>query len=80
MAQYPDVQKRAQAELDAVVGAERMPRMSDRSALPYVEALVKECFRWNPIVPLALPHMAAADDEYKGFFIPKGSVIFANSW
>ena len=52
MAMYPEAQKKAQAELDMVVGKSRLPTFDDRPFLPYVEALVKESFRWHTIVPL----------------------------
>lgn len=63
MVLYPEVQKKAQAELDAVIGHNRLPTFSDREALPYVEATVKEVFRWHAVAPtgvvprLALPMM-----------------------
>ena len=46
MAMYPDVQRKAQEELDRVVGTERLPTFEDRSELPYVNAIVKECLRY----------------------------------
>ena len=52
MTLYPEVQRRAQAELDAVVGPHRLPNFSDQPSLPYVDAIVKETLRWNPVVPL----------------------------
>jgi cytochrome P450 len=52
MTLYPDVQKRAQAEIDSVVGNSRLPSHEDRTNLPYVEALFKEVLRWNPVAPL----------------------------
>jgi len=51
---YPEVQKKAQAEIDAVVGKDRLPSFQDRSSLPYVGAVVKELYRWLPIVPLGV--------------------------
>jgi cytochrome P450 len=48
---FPDVQKKAQAEIDAVVGPDRLPSFADRNSLPYTEALVKEVLRWNAVVP-----------------------------
>lgn len=51
-AKYPHVQARAQAEMDKVVGPNRLPTFSDREALPYLDALCKELFRYLPIVPL----------------------------
>ncbi|KAF8880395.1 cytochrome P450 [Infundibulicybe gibba] len=81
MATNPEVQRKAQAEIDAVIGSERLPEPSDRSSLPYVEALYREVMRWRPVLPLGLPHTPTEDDVYKGFFIPKGcSVVFANIW
>ncbi|KZT66837.1 cytochrome P450 [Daedalea quercina L-15889] len=80
LALYPEVQRKAQAEIDAVVGTAQLAKGSDRDSLPYVNGLVKEIHRWNPVVPLALPHMAVQDDTYKGYHIPKGAVIIANSW
>jgi len=51
MTLFPDVQKKAQAEIDAVVGPDRLPSLADRDTLPYTEALVSEVFRWNAVVP-----------------------------
>lgn len=52
MAKYPNVQARAQAELDAVVGHDRLPDFTDRDSLPYVNAIISELMRWQPVVPL----------------------------
>lgn len=52
MAKHPEVQRKAWAEMDAVVGKDRLPTFSDRDSLPYVEAICKELFRWKSIVPL----------------------------
>lgn len=52
MALYPEVQKKAQAELDAVVGSTRLPTMADRARLPYIEGVIREVYRWNPVAPL----------------------------
>ena len=48
----PEVQRKAQAEIDRVVGNDRFPTAADQSSLPYVDALVKEVLRWNPVAPL----------------------------
>ncbi|KIY64740.1 cytochrome P450 [Cylindrobasidium torrendii FP15055 ss-10] len=80
MTLYPDVQAKAQAEIDAAISSDVLPRISDRRDLPYVSALVKELWRWNPSVPLGLPHVASEDDMYMGHFIEKGSVVWANIW
>jgi cytochrome P450 len=52
MTLYPNVMRTAQAELDQVVGRDRMPSFSDRANLPYIEAIVKEVLRWRPVGPL----------------------------
>jgi len=49
MVLFPEVQKKAQAELDAIVGSERLPTLSDRQSLPYMEALLKEIHRWHAV-------------------------------
>ncbi|KAI0816964.1 cytochrome P450 [Trametes gibbosa] len=80
MAMHPEAQCKAQAELDAVIGPERLPDFSDQSALPYVSALVKEVMRWHVVGPLSIPRRSVDDDEFRGYFIPKGSVIIPNQW
>jgi cytochrome P450 len=55
MALYPEVQKKAQAEIDAVVGPNRFPDFHDRPSLPYIDAIVKELTRWNLVAPLGRP-------------------------
>ena len=80
MSLWPRVQKKAQAELDEVVGPHRLPTFSDRPALPYVNAIMKEVNRWHTSTPQGVPHLSTADDEYAGFFIPKGTVTLVNAW
>ena len=76
----PDVQRKAQMELDAVVGPDRLPRYEDRSALPYIDAIVKESLRWQPVGPLGIAHRTTDNDEYKGYCIPKGAIVISNTW
>ncbi|KAJ6526403.1 cytochrome P450 [Mycena capillaripes] len=77
---FPEVQKRAQTELDAVVGRSRMPTFADYNSLPYIRALIKETLRWAPVGPIGLPHRLMEDDYYDGHLIPKGSIVIANVW
>ena len=49
---YPDVQRKAKAEIDQIVGNSRLPNFSDEGTLPYVQAIVKEVLRWHPVAPL----------------------------
>ncbi|KDQ58000.1 hypothetical protein JAAARDRAFT_193485 [Jaapia argillacea MUCL 33604] len=78
MLHYPDVAKKAQEELDRVVGRDRMPEFRDEESLPFMRALIKENLRWRPIAPTGIPHAVIQDDVYNGYFIPKGSTVFAD--
>ncbi|PPQ89157.1 hypothetical protein CVT25_006529 [Psilocybe cyanescens] len=80
MVLYPEVQRKAQAELDAVIGHNRLPEFNDYDSLPYVNALVKETMRWHLVTPLAIAHRCSQDDEYDGFFIPRGTIVMGNAW
>ncbi|KAF8503337.1 cytochrome P450 [Russula emetica] len=80
MIAHPEMQKRAQDELDAVVGRDRIPAFSDAPNLPYIQALVKESLRWRPPLPLGIPHTTTEDDWYEGMFIPKGTICLVNLW
>ena len=66
MTLFPEKQTLAQDELDRVVGPSRLPAMGDRASLPYVDAIIKELFRWNVIAPLSVPRRTEKDGEYKG--------------
>lgn len=80
MSMYPDVQKRAQKEVDEVTGRSRLPRLEDRASLPYTNAVIKESLRWLPSVPLGIPHAAQADDELHGLRIPRGAILVPSTW
>ncbi|KAK7687278.1 hypothetical protein QCA50_009783 [Cerrena zonata] len=80
MVLFPHVQEKAQREIDAVVGTDRLPTFSDRDNLPYIDAILKECLRWHPVIPLNIPHSVTEDDIYDGYLLPKGSRVVVNSW
>ena len=75
MSLYPDIQKKAQEEVDRVVGPRRLPNFEDYDHLVYVKAIILETLRWLPVLPMGVPHVVTHDDEYKGFFIPKDTTI-----
>ncbi|RDB17531.1 hypothetical protein Hypma_001246 [Hypsizygus marmoreus] len=79
MVLHPECQVKAQKEIDAVIGSERLPEFSDRGSLPYVDCIIQETLRWNNAAPLGVPHRSMEDDIYKGMFIPKGSIIIPNT-
>ncbi|KAG8727459.1 hypothetical protein FRC11_013136, partial [Ceratobasidium sp. 423] len=75
MVLYPEVQKKAQEELDSVVGNTRLPTFEDRPRLGYIERVIQETLRWRPVTALAVPHTCFKDDTYKGYRIPKGAIV-----
>ncbi|KAG8688870.1 hypothetical protein FRC08_011226 [Ceratobasidium sp. 394] len=80
MTLFPEVQLKAQAEIDQVIGSDRLPNMQDQESLPYINAIVQEIVRWQPVTPLGMPHRSIQDDVYRGYLIPKGSTILGNVW
>ncbi|KAI1326322.1 cytochrome P450 [Xylariaceae sp. FL0255] len=76
---FPEVQRKAQQELDLVIGTEHLPTLDDEPNLPYIRACVKESLRWMPTATLGgVPHATTRDDIYMGFRIPKGAGIVQN--
>jgi cytochrome P450 len=82
MIAFPEVQRRAQAEIDAVVGRDRIPTFVDAPRLPYVQAIIREILRsgYRPTTPFLIPHVATKEDWYEGMYIPKGTICIANVW
>ncbi|CAK4033461.1 O-methylsterigmatocystin oxidoreductase [Lecanosticta acicola] len=80
MAAYPEIQRKAQAQIDSVIGSDRSPTWRDYQSLPYVAQCVKETMRWRPVTPLAFPHALTEDDWIDGMFLPKGTVVIVNAW
>ncbi|KAL3473137.1 cytochrome P450 [Aspergillus californicus] len=80
MIKFPHVQRKAQEEIDRVVGTNRLPSFGDRDKLPYINALVKEALRWWPIAPMGFPHTATEDIEYQGLHIPRGAFLLPAVW
>ncbi|KAH7915601.1 CyP450 monooxygenase [Hygrophoropsis aurantiaca] len=80
MIMFPEVQKKAQAEIDMVTSGYRLPEYDDRDSLVYIEAIYRETLRWAQVTPLGVPHVTTESDIYKGYYIPKGTTVFANIW
>ena len=78
MVLFPEVQKRAQEELDRIIGPNRLPTMEDEPQLQYIRGCLKESLRWMPTAILGFPHAPTMDDEYMGYHIPKGASIMLN--
>jgi len=88
---YPEVQTKAQREIDALTEGRRFASFQIRVALPYIDAIVKENTQWNPVAPLEvfscegqetntnqLEHWTMKDDVYQGMFIPHGTTVLSN--
>ena len=76
----PKAMKKAQEELDRVVGKGELPDFSHKDHLPYIDALVKEVLRWGLPSPIAVPTQATQDDVYRGYLIPTGAIMVQNVW
>jgi fumagillin biosynthesis cytochrome P450 monooxygenase len=75
MLKFPEVQRKAQNEIDTLTGRGRLPCFEDRDNLPYMNRVVKEALRWFPIVPLGLAHTVDEDVFLRNYSIPKGAVL-----
>ncbi|KAG2130907.1 cytochrome P450 [Suillus clintonianus] len=81
MACFPEVQARMREEIHRVVGTDRLPTFVDRGRLPYINAAIKEVYRWNPNSPLGAPRKLQDADVYRaGYYIPKGTIVMPNVW
>ncbi|KDQ11855.1 hypothetical protein BOTBODRAFT_635564 [Botryobasidium botryosum FD-172 SS1] len=82
MALYPNVQRKAQAEIDHIIKEGALPSFEDRDRLPYIGLLMKELQRWKPVLNLGVLHFATTEDDYGGkcYHIPKGSTVIPNIW
>ncbi|KAI0873260.1 cytochrome P450 [Hypoxylon argillaceum] len=80
MVTHPDVQRRAQREIDTVVGPNRLPQLEDMELLPYIRGCVKETLRWMPTTALLVPHSPLKDDIYQNCIIPAGASVVVNVW
>lgn len=72
---YPSIQEKMQQEIDSVIGKDRCPSMEDRKSLPFSDAVIHEVQRFLDIVPFSLPHYALSDISFRGYTIPKDTVI-----
>ncbi|RGP61683.1 cytochrome p450 [Fusarium sporotrichioides] len=80
MIRYPAEFKKAQQEVDEVCGSAKSPTARDIDRLPFIKACMYETLRWRPVAPGGVPHALTKDDTYEGYFLPKGTIVLANTW
>ncbi|KAF8621647.1 hypothetical protein AX15_007665 [Amanita polypyramis BW_CC] len=77
---YPEVLRKAQDEIDSVIPYGELPSFDDQEQLPFVTATCTEALRWRDATPIGIPHVLIQDDVYRGYRLPKGTIVIANSW
>ncbi|KAI5899194.1 cytochrome P450 [Schizophyllum commune H4-8] len=77
---HPTIQDRAQAEIDRVVGSDRLPLVADMDDCPYTRACCLEALRWHVVFPLAVPHLTMENSFYDGCIFSEGAIISSNLW
>ncbi|XP_021957281.1 methyl farnesoate epoxidase [Folsomia candida] len=77
---HPEVQKKVQAEIESVVGLDRPVSLADKEKLNYFEAFLLEVNRYSSVAPIVTPHALTETVTYKGYEIPKGALVFINTW
>ncbi|KAJ4844925.1 hypothetical protein Tsubulata_042903, partial [Turnera subulata] len=80
MINQPQLMKKAQEEIDRVVGMERLVQESDIRELNYVKACAREAYRLHPLSPFNVPHMSMQDTTVAGYHIPKGSHVIVSQY
>ncbi|XP_030532044.1 cytochrome P450 81E8-like [Rhodamnia argentea] len=76
----PDKLKKAQDEIDSLIGHDRLVEESDVSKLPYLQCIIFETLRLNTTAPLLIPHASSDDCTIGGYFIPRDSIVMVNAW
>ncbi|KDP41669.1 hypothetical protein JCGZ_16076 [Jatropha curcas] len=77
---HPEVLKKARAELDKIIGQERLVGEDDFPKLPYLQSIINETQRLYPVAPLVTPHESSDDCFIGGYYVPRGTMLLVNAW
>ncbi|KAL6574786.1 hypothetical protein OROMI_012071 [Orobanche minor] len=76
----PITLKKAQAEIDAHVGYNRLITEADLAALPYLRHIILETLRLHPPVSILMPHRSSAECTVGGYRVPAETILLVNIW
>ncbi|KAM3930498.1 cytochrome P450 2K4-like [Leptodactylus fuscus] len=74
MMKYPEIQEKVQSEIERVIGSSQ-PQIEHRRQMPYTDAVIHEVQRFGDIAPGSVSHVASRDVMFRGYFIPKGTIV-----
>ncbi|KAH7721472.1 CBN-CYP-14A1 protein [Aphelenchoides avenae] len=77
LVKWPHIQRKAQAEIDSVIGRDRFPTSANQIAMPYTNALIAEIQRYAPVVS-TVPHLCTEAQKVGGHNVPANTLVFVN--
>ncbi|KAG2142378.1 cytochrome P450 [Suillus clintonianus] len=77
---FPEEQAKVQAEIDVVVGRNRVPTFADDKSLPRLHAFISEALRWRPLIPGGLAHRTTQEVIWGSYCVPAGTTVFGDHW
>nr|QUN00495.1 cytochrome P450 81AP5 [Tripterygium wilfordii] len=77
---HPEVIDTARAEMDCQVGQESLIEEPDVSKSHYIQAIISETLRLNPVAPLLVPHLSSDDCTLGGYYVPRDTILLVNAW
>ncbi|XP_021691637.2 cytochrome P450 81Q32 [Hevea brasiliensis] len=76
----PEILKKAQSEIDNVVGQDHLMNESDALKIPYLHCIISEVMRMYPAGPLLVPHESSEECSIGGYRVPPGTMLLVNMW
>ncbi|GLC67191.1 hypothetical protein PLESTF_000527500 [Pleodorina starrii] len=75
VAKNPEVERRLLAEIDEVLGPDRLPTEADLPRLPYTEAVFNEALRLYPPAHSTIREVASSPIDVGGYKMPPGTSL-----